>query len=312
MDHPEYRKLRFDLDHTVPFQWNPEHPIFGLWGNAVSFLAVGWEKYILSAVRDVLEDIDDPDVQQEAKIFIAQEAQHAAAHRLHLRGLITRYPGLQRVLDDTHKHFDDLYATKSTKFHLAYMAGLEATFPSLFRSLIDHRERLFADGDTRVASVLLWHCIEEIEHRSSAIAIYDEVFDDPWYRLRVAPVAFGHFAALFRLVAAGFAEHVPAEELGAPAESIRFGRLYTKELRSRIPGLKRIGSTAHLPSMFHGLPARDVLAITTQVLRSQTPRHDPATERIPDWFHTWTTAYDSGEDMAHFYGCHPDAVGPRS
>lgn len=96
MDHPEYRKLRFDLDHTVPFQWNPEHPIFGLWGNAVSFLAVGWEKYILCAVRDVLDDIDDPDVHQEAKIFIAQEAQHAAApspgghcvrHRLRFRGI---------------------------------------------------------------------------------------------------------------------------------------------------------------------------------------------------------------------------------
>ena len=295
MDHPEYRKLRFDLDHTVPFQWNPEHPIFGLWGNAVSFLAVGWEKYILSAVRDVLDDIDDPDVHQEAKIFIAQEAQHAAAHRLHLRGLITRYPGLQNVLDDTHKHFDDLYATKSTKFHLAYMAGLEATFPSLFRSLIDHRERLFADGDTRVASVLLWHCIEEIEHRSSAIAIYDEVFDDPWYRLRVAPVAFGHFAALFRLVAAGFAEHVPAEELGAPAESIRFGQAVHKGTAITDSGPQAHRLRPHIcRRCFTACPRVTSLAITTQVLRSQTPRHDPATERIPDWFHTWTTAYDSG------------------
>ncbi|ORV10957.1 metal-dependent hydrolase [Mycobacterium celatum] len=309
MKHPEFRKLRFDLDDTVPFQWNPSNPISGLWGNAISFLAVGWEKYILTATRDAMDLIDDTEVAEEARIFVAQEAQHAAAHRGHIRGLIAQYPGLQKVLDATHKHFDDLYAAKPLKFHLAYMAAMESTFTPVFRAAIDNRETLFADGDARVASMLLWHYVEEIEHRSSAVAIYDAVIGDPWYRLRVAPQAFLHFAALFRLLSAGFAEHVPADDLGAPHQTVRFAGLFAKDLRSRIPGLKGIGRSPGVPSMLHGLRLRDVIGMAGGVLGSQTPRHDPGAERLPDWYDTWVSAYVAGEDMAHFYGAPPEKVG---
>lgn len=201
---------------------------------------------------------------------------------------------------------------KPTKFHLAYMSSLESTFPPLFRFFIDNRDSLFADGDTRVASLLLWHYIEEIEHRSSAVAIYDAVVGDPWYRLRVAPRAFAHMMALFRLAADGFAEHVPAEDLGAPPESIQFVRIYAKELRSRIPGVRRIGRNSHVPSFFYNQAGRDIAVFWRNILASQTPHHDPATERVPDWFDTWVSAYEAGEDMAHFYGTPPEKVGGRA
>lgn len=38
----------------------------------------------------------------------------------------------------------------------------------------------FAPGDARVASLFMWHFVEEIEHRSSAPILYDAVVRDRW------------------------------------------------------------------------------------------------------------------------------------
>ena len=95
-----FRKMRFDVDETVPFQWNPTNPASGLMANMISFIAVGFERYIVLAVKQALPDISDPDLRAEAEVFLAQESQHSAAHRRHVNGLIAQYPKLADVLDD--------------------------------------------------------------------------------------------------------------------------------------------------------------------------------------------------------------------
>ncbi len=44
--------------------------------------------------------------------------------------------------------------------------------------MLDNEETLFRPGDDRVASLFLWHFVEEVEHRSSALMIYDAVVGD--------------------------------------------------------------------------------------------------------------------------------------
>lgn len=55
------------------------------------------------------------------------------------------------------------------------------------------------------------HFVEEIEHRSSALRIHHHVTSDPWYRIREAAKVFDHVANIYKLVLAGFEEHVPLE-----------------------------------------------------------------------------------------------------
>ena len=86
--------------------------------------------------------------------------------------------------------YDDLTATTPVKYRLAYIADLEATFTPTFTMMLNNADTLFAPGDDRVASLFLWHFVEEIEHRSSALIIYDAVVGDPWYRMRIAPSVF--------------------------------------------------------------------------------------------------------------------------
>ena len=69
--------------------------------------------------------------------------------------------------------------------------------------VLDNRHELFEGSDERVGTMLLWHFVEEIEHRSSALRIHHHVTPDPWYRIRKAPKVFDHVAGIYQLVLAG-------------------------------------------------------------------------------------------------------------
>src|SRR5215475_6467553 len=82
-------------------------------------------------------------------------------------------------------------------YTLAYIAALEATFPPFFKMILDHRASLLEPGEPRVASLFAWHFVEEIEHRASALVVYDAIVGDPWYRLRVVGPALAHAVGLY-------------------------------------------------------------------------------------------------------------------
>ena len=109
-------------------------------------------------------------VAEEADLFVRQEAQHARAHRAHAKAMIAQYPGLEETYAAANAAYDELLEREDVEFHLAYIANLEATFTPLFKMVLDNRHELFDGSDERVGTLLLWHFVEEIEHRSSALA----------------------------------------------------------------------------------------------------------------------------------------------
>jgi len=302
----EFRKMRFDVDATVPFQWNVANPASGLLANMISFIAVGFERYIVLAVKEALKVISDQELREEAEVFLAQESQHSAAHRRHVNGLIAQYPGLADVLDGVITSYEKLYAAQPLKFHLAYIASLEATFPPMFSFMIHNRDRLYY-GDTRVASLFLWHYVEEIEHRSSAEIIFHGVVGDRWYQLRMLPRSMSHVAHISRLIADGFASAVPSQDMGVDSRAAT-GAIWRTEALSRAPVLRRLFPPRY-PTMFDGIPTHDMLKLVGGLMLSQVPTHHPGDVKAPDWFHTWMQSYSAGEDMAHFYGVGSVAAG---
>jgi predicted metal-dependent hydrolase len=123
------RKIPWDFDSTVPFMWQPANPNFGLFCNAFTFIAVPFERYIVSAVRKAHDKInEDLEVASEADAFLRQEAQHASAHRKHMIALVQRYPELEQCYEDACNAYDKLIDEQPIEFHAAYIANLEATF----------------------------------------------------------------------------------------------------------------------------------------------------------------------------------------
>ena len=213
---------------------------------------------------------------------------------------MARYPGLQETVDEIGASFRTLEAEHSEAFLLAYIAALEATFPPFFKLVLDHRASLLTPGDPRVASLFAWHFVEEIEHRASALLVYDAIVGDPYYRLRVVGPALGHALRLFGVILDGFERHVPLADRLIETRRLSPKHSWFRELGARLPG--RAPTRDRYPTAFHAVPAA-VLALTAfRLLRAQLPHHRPANEPVPRWTETWYAAYARGDDMTTFEG----------
>jgi predicted metal-dependent hydrolase len=292
------RNPSFRIDDTVPFQWQPANPRFGLFGNAFTFVAIAFERYIVSATRRATDRFTDEAVAAEADAFLRQEAQHARAHRAHAKAMIDRHPGLQATYDAANAAYDELLEREDVEYHLAYVANLEATFTPLFKMVLDNRGPLFEGGDERVGTLLLWHFVEEIEHRSSALIVHRHVTPDPRYRLRQVSKVFAHVSGVFQLVLDGIAENVTAEECGIEPDAIGPRKLHTSEIRARLPLLRRNAP----PTMLGHVPGADLRTMAWRLARSQMPRHDPKDEPLPSWVDRWHGAWDADQDVSTYAG----------
>ncbi|PXX71697.1 putative metal-dependent hydrolase [Nocardia tenerifensis] len=293
------RKMDFGFeDADVPFVWNPQNPAWSSMSNAVSFLAVGFEKMIVKLIMQLKPVLTDPEVAQEAVAFMRQEGHHSTAHRQHVKALIKQYPGLQNTLDAVIGEFDLLTEATSREYRLAYTADLEATFTPVFKLMLDNEATLFRPGDDRVASLFLWHFVEEVEHRSSALIIFNSVVGNELYRMRMAPSIFAHVMKVIRIACAGFNQHVPLADRRVDSLSMFAShRAKQKVLQSFAPYLTK----GPMPRAFDGLSRREQLTALAGVVRSQLPHHDPTHEKLPELAHRWFERYDAGYDCTRWY-----------
>ena len=295
------RKMRFAFaDHHVPFLWNEENPAFSSMANAVSFLAIAFEKMIGAMIAEAMPLITDPAVAEEADAFVRQEGQHSMAHRQHAKGLIKSYPGLKETLDEVIAMFDEMTANMSLKYRLAYTADLEATFTPVFKLMLDHDNTLFAPGDDRVASLFLWHFVEEVEHRSSALIIYNSVIDDPWYRMRVAPSIFKHVWTVLQVACEGFNKHVPVEDRKVDALSMFALKSRKRAVMQRLPFFD-VPDDGPIDERFRASAPTGAAGRHVGHRAQPDSGHDPAHETVPALADEWFGRYAAGYDVTQWY-----------
>jgi len=285
----EVRRPKFDFTDAVPWNWNPANPAFSLSMNATSMIAICFEQLLVAAVQEAKPLITDEAVSEEAAAFLRQEAQHSSSHRKHVNALIKHYPGLQQTFDQVTAMYDELTATAPLEFRLAYIADTEATFTPAFKLMLDNEATLFQPGDDRVASLFLWHFVEEVEHRSSALMIYDAVVGKPWYRVRALPAIFKHLLKITAVFAEGINKHVPEADRKVDA-------------RILLPGFRsRRRQAGPITPPFAGIPRWQKFTTVARVLLSQTPFHDPGPQPLPEFADEWFARWDRGADVTRWY-----------
>src|SRR3954469_25125630 len=271
----QIRRVDFGCREGAPFHGVPSLAKFGLMCNAISILAIAFEKFIVVSVRRAIPLIKDPAVAEEAEAFLRQEAQHAKNHRKHVAALVGRYPGLKQTVDAATASLDRLNETESLEFQLAYTADLEATFTPIFKLMLDHEDVLFRPGDDRVASLFLWHFCEEVEHRSSALVVFDAVVADRWYRSRATRKVFRHVMRVYRDILAGFNEHVPEPDRRAEYRHVSPDGVRREEMLGRLPIpaslRRRLGMLP--PSPFGPASNLEMLVLVYRLVLSQVPHH---------------------------------------
>jgi len=279
MSNLEVRKFDWDFE-GIPFIWNPEQPRFSVLMNQITFVIISFERYITKAMRQAESRITDDAVATEANLFGQQEGVHAAAHQKHARALLAQYPGLQSILDKAQASYDEQFEKHPIEYHLAYAGCMEAIFTPFFKMILDHREILFSGGDSRLASMLLWHFCEEIEHRSSALIVYDHVVGSYWYRFTNSRHMRKHAASLFAMAIEEFKEHVPD-----------------------------VPHDAYEGNPFESVPRKATMRSALGILASQAPWHDPTHQPLPDYYDEWIGRWSTGDDVTQLYGRPPMVAG---
>ncbi len=255
------RKPAFQWPQSCQPIWNTAQPEWSHMVNGASLTMPYLEPFLIKNVKEAVLQIDDEEVLADARAFIGQEAQHYTNHRRYNEMLKANGYG---VLAEVEAAMTADYARlerKSLRWRLAYTAGFEAMTMGLTEWLIKDRVRLFADADPAVASLILWHMVEETEHKNVAFDVYQTLYGD------YLPRAWGLFYA---------AGHV----------ALCSRKAYILMLK-RDGTWNKLGSRLRLWSMV----TRFIVSVSPALLASLLPGHHPSRRRDPAWVGEWFTAY---------------------
>jgi len=153
------------------------------------------EDYFVRSVRNYRDQITDPALKRQVSGFIGQEAIHGREHRaMNERFQQLGYPSrrIDRFIGNRLR-FDEKVAPP--KFRLAVTAALEHYTATLAEVLLGNPAARDLFGDDEVRSLLLWHAVEESEHKAVAFDVFQTVSGDDRYRARVMNVVTFAFLA---------------------------------------------------------------------------------------------------------------------
>ncbi len=133
------------------------------------------EDFFVRSVRNFSEQITDPELKRQVAGFIGQEVTHGREHReLNRRLAEMGYP-TRRVARFVKWSLLDAEKRVPPKLRLAYTAALEHYTATIAEALLSKPAAQALLGDTEVRSILLWHALEESEHKAVAFDAYRAV-----------------------------------------------------------------------------------------------------------------------------------------
>lgn len=263
------RKIPFAYVDSIEPIWNPKKPEWSHMVNVASLTMPYLEPFLIKTVREAMMQLTDEGLKADARGFIGQEGQHYMNHQRYNDTLKRKgYTDLSDVEAEMTEDYKRLQG-KSLRWRLAYTAGFETMTMGITEWLISARKDLFVDADPVVTSLVLWHMVEETEHKTVAFELYQELFGN-------------YFARLVGLVYATY--HIS-----------KFSRRAYKRM------MKRDGTWGSLRCRFRlwAMVAKFGWNIAPALLRSLFPGHHPDHVTDPDWVTEWADAYAglSGDDM---------------
>lgn len=277
----EVRKIPFEFSEGVAPVWNPSQHEWSHMVNGASLTMPHLEPFLNRTLREAKEHIDDPQLLDDIKGFMAQEAQHYTNHRrmndmLKARG----YPELATIEESFINDYEAL-GRYSLAQRLAYCAGFETMTMGITEWLINDRNNLFCDSDPTVASFVLWHMVEETEHKNVAFDVFQAVSGSYWLRV-----------------------------LGLLHGSLHVGFMSRRAYRAMLKkdGLWRnFGSRLRLWTMV----GRFFIKSGGAMLDSLKPSYHPSKRQDPAWVDQWRDAFEgNAQDFVPLLDTNSDNIAP--
>ncbi|MFO0723581.1 MAG: metal-dependent hydrolase [Myxococcota bacterium] len=262
------RKIKFEfpaeLDAIDVVQGHPEESLFNV---ALSLLLPYLEPYLIRSLNAAKQETTDPGLIADIDAFNAQEGQHYRQHKIFNDLVRGRYQGLEPFEEELAQDYRRFTETKSLRFNLAYAEGFEAYTSAM--ALFSFEEGMVERFHPVAKDLFMWHLVEELEHRTVAFDVYDQVVGGYFYRLFVGLYAQWHMSQWILRV---------ANYLGAAEE---------KRFLDQWGGVK--GRRARLLPVFWLMVRR----LLPKVLKTYLPWYSPSRIRIPDSVKTLWAQYSA-------------------
>jgi hypothetical protein len=176
-----------DVDFAeVPRAWVAGNTAATAVSNGVNLLFPHGERFFVRSVKYFLDEIHDPVLRAQIKGFFGQEGRHAHAHDDFNAVLRAQGYEIDQFLNMYKRATDWLEARTPPKLRLAVTAAAEHFTATLAEGAFT--QHVLDACDPRMQKLLAWHAAEEIEHKSVAYDVLQQI--DPSYALRVAGLAY--------------------------------------------------------------------------------------------------------------------------
>ncbi len=260
----EGRKIPFEFPADTDPCWIPDQPQLSAMFNGASLTMPYLEPFLIRTIREAGKKVDDSLLKNDIAGFASQEGHHFRAHSRFNDLLTQHYPELIQLEEKMQSSYARL-SKRSLQTRLAYTAGFEAMTMGVTKWIIGQRTKLFAGADSNATSFILWHMVEETEHKRVAYDVYQALYgkESMAYLKRAIGVFHGSLD-IMRFSMQGYKVILKSEGLWWRAgERIRLHKWLAQFVKHVFPFL----------------------------FRAALPGHDPRSERDLDWVTEWLKAY---------------------
>lgn len=218
------RRFRPDFS-DLPRHWYGGDPLTTHAVNALNLIFPDGERFFVRSVRRYQDRITDPELQEQVRLFIGQEAQHGHAHAQQIDVLEAQGYEVRDWLERYRRAaFGRLEKWVPPRLRLATTVALEHLTASFASFALEKR---FLDAaHPGMRDLLLWHAAEELEHRAVAFEVHRAVGGGYVERVIGMVIALGSLALFWR----GATRHLLAQEPDLDRKAIRARR---RELASQ-------------------------------------------------------------------------------
>jgi len=193
--------LPFEPDE-VPRDFYLDDPSLTLVMAAFSLVFPEGERFFVESVVRFKERIADPALAARVRGFAAQEAMHAKEHTALNRMIEAQ--GLEAMASlerDVKALLSRARRLRTPEEQIAITAALEHITAIMGEQLLGDRSYRHAIHET-VRPLLLWHALEELEHKDVAFDVFEKVSGS--YRKRVGALAIATFGFVVFIARAHF------------------------------------------------------------------------------------------------------------
>ncbi len=185
------RSIKPKFQNLSSRHWFDGNPFISHMIHALSFLFPPGEEMFVKSVNFYKDQITDPQLRKAIKAFAGQEFLHSKSHQDFNDWIIAQVPEAeaycQSIAQAIDSNYNKLAATKPI-VNLAITVALEHITAIMAASFL--RKSEFLDKiHPEVRSLLIWHAIEEIEHKSVAFDVYQAVGGGYWQRVSTLLIA---------------------------------------------------------------------------------------------------------------------------